>query len=373
MKVLAVVPLPPPFTGPENATALLLEGEHPFDLVVINTNYRRSPEARGIPGIAGVFGLIRLKAALLVRLLAWRPRLVYYSITGTRLGWMRDSLVIVISRLFCSSLLLHFRGGHFGFFLADTDPLTRFVVRSCLRLASAVIVQAERLRPMFAGLVKKVYVLPNPAPGFPDAPYPRPRRVLFVGHLSFAKGYATLLRAIPLVLAVVPDARFVLVGWPKRRETNIFWDAATGQRLVPEDPKEVFRKEIEARGFSDSLEFHRDVQGEEKARLFTSCRVFALPSYSEGFSVALAEALSAGLACVVTPVGAAPEVITDGQEGFFVEPGDHAGLAEKIVLLLSDDSLSERLGRAARERARDFSPDAVRKRFGEIIEELAES
>ena len=97
-----------------------------------------------------------------------------------------------------------------------------------------------------------------------------------------------------------------------------------------------------------------------------------MPSYSEGFSVALAEALSAGLACVVTPVGAAPEVITDGQEGFFVQPGDHIGLAEKIILLLRDDALSERLGRAARERARDFSPDLVRKRFGEIIGELAE-
>ena len=367
MRVLAVVPLPPPFTGPENATALLLEGDHPFELRVINTNYRRTPETRGTPGFAGALSLIRLIALLLARLIFWRPRVVYYSITATRLGWLRDSVVIVLSRLFGSRLLLHFRGGHFGFFLRDTDPLTRLVVRSSLRLASGVMVQAERLSPMFSGLVKRVYVLPNPAPFFPEAPYPRPRRVLFVGHLSFAKGYTTLLRAIPLVLREVPEARFAIVGWPKRRETNIFRDATTGERLVPEEPDAVFRKEIAEKGLSDCLEFHRDIQGEEKAQLFASCRVFVLPSYSEGFSVALAEAMSAGLACVITPVGAGPEVITDGKEGFFVRPGDHLGLAERIVLLLKDDTLSEKAGRAARERAGHFSPDAVRKRFWEIV------
>lgn len=371
MKVLAVVPLPPPFTGPENATALLLNGEHPFDLRVINTNYRRSPEARGIPGIAGALSLVRLIALLAARLAWWRPRLVYYPVTATRLGWVRDSGVIILSRLFRARILLHFRGGHFGFFLADTDPVTRLVVKYCLGLASGMIVQAERLRPMFAGLVKKMYVLPNPALGFPEAPYPRPRRVLFVGHLSFAKGYTTLLRAIPLVLADVPDAMFVMVGWPKKRETNIFRDATTGKRLVPEEPGVVFQKEIADNGLSGALEFHRDVQGEEKARIFNSARVFVLPSYSEGFSVALAEALSAGLVSVLTPVGAGPEIINDGQEGFFVQPGDHRGLAEKIVLLLRDDTLAEKMGKAARKRAGDFSPDVVKKRFWEIVEDTA--
>ncbi len=225
-------------------------------------------------------------------------------------------------------------------------------------MASGVIVQAERLKPMFAGLVRKTYALPNPAPEFPATPYPRPRRVLFVGHLSHAKGYATLLKAIPLVLARVPSARFVLVGWPKRRETNIFWNAMTGERLVPEDVEMVFEREIEARGFSGCLEFHRDIRGDDKARLFTSARVFALPSYSEGFSVALAEALSAGLACVITPVGAGPEIITEGREGFFIQPGDHEGLAEKLILLLSDDALSERMGHAARARAADLLKEA---------------
>jgi len=371
MRVLAVVPLPPPFTGPENATALLLGGDHPFELSPINTNYRRTPEGRGTPGLAGAVSLARLIVLLLARLILWRPRVVYYSITATRLGWLRDSAVIALSRLFGARLLLHFRGGHFGFFLMDTDPLTRFIVRASLTLAQSVIVQAERLRPMFSGLVKNVYVLPNPAPVFPEAPYPRPRRVLFVGHLSHAKGYTTLLRAVPLVLREVPDARFAIAGWPKRRETNIFRDATTGERLKPEDPDEVFRTEIAERGISDCLEFYRAVQGDEKTRLFLSTRVFVLPSYSEGFSVALAEAMSAGLPCVITPVGAGPEIIAEGEEGFFVQPGDHIGLAERIVLLLKDDALAEKTGRAARERARRFSPDAVRRIFWKIIEETA--
>ncbi|MEO0180418.1 MAG: glycosyltransferase family 4 protein [candidate division WOR-3 bacterium] len=371
MKLLAVVPLPPPYTGPENASALLLEANHPFDLRVINTNYRRSPEARGTVGVAGIVSLIRIILVLLFQLLSWRPRIVYYSITATRLGWVRDSIVIILSRALGSRPLLHFRGGHFGFFLRDTDPFTRLVVRVCLRLASGAIVQAERLAPMFAGLVRRVYVLPNPAPDFPLAPYPRPRRVLFVGHLSHAKGYTTLLRAVPIVVREVPSAKFVFVGWPKRRETNIFWDATSGKRLVPEDPNEVFWKEIKQNGLEGYLEFYRDLRGEDKIRIFASSRVFVLPSYSEGFSVALAEALSAGLACIITPVGAGPEIISEAREGFFVQPGDHIGLAERIVSLLADDPLSERMGRAARQRAEDFSAHKVRERFWRIVEEAS--
>src|SRR5690606_13217439 len=76
--------------------------------------------------------------------------------------------------------------------------------------------------------------------------------------------------------------------------------------------------------------------------------VFALPSQTEGLSVALLEACAAGLAIVASRVGGNPEIIEDGVNGRLFEPGDGAALRSALGELLADGALRARLGRAAR-------------------------
>ena len=52
-----------------------------------------------------------------------------------------------------------------------------------------------------------------------------------------------------------------------------------------------------------------------------------LPSYSEGLPYALLEAMAAGVVPVVTPVGAIPDVVTDGEHGLLVPPRDAEAIA----------------------------------------------
>jgi glycosyltransferase involved in cell wall biosynthesis len=75
--------------------------------------------------------------------------------------------------------------------------------------------------------------------------------------------------------------------------------------------------------------------------------VFVLPSLIEGLPLALLEAMYAGRACVATAVGGVPEVISSGDNGLLVPPGDEVALAEAISTLGSVD-LRRRLGAAAR-------------------------
>jgi glycosyltransferase involved in cell wall biosynthesis len=85
--------------------------------------------------------------------------------------------------------------------------------------------------------------------------------------------------------------------------------------------------------------------------LMRSADVFLLPSHGEGFPNSLVEAMAAGMACVVTPVGAVPEMVADG--GALVIPvGDAAALRSAIERLADDPQLRRRLGEEAQRAVR---------------------
>jgi glycosyltransferase involved in cell wall biosynthesis len=66
--------------------------------------------------------------------------------------------------------------------------------------------------------------------------------------------------------------------------------------------------------------------------------------------VSAIEALGAGRPVVATRVGGVPDVVRDGVDGYLVEAGDVAGLAEALARLAADPELRDRMGAAGRER-----------------------
>ena len=92
----------------------------------------------------------------------------------------------------------------------------------------------------------------------------------------------------------------------------------------------------------------------DAVRVLAGCDIFALASHFEGLPVALMEALALGLPVAATAVGGIPDAITDGREGFLVEPGRPADLADGLLRLAKDDSLRAQLSEASYRRGSDF-------------------
>lgn len=149
-----------------------------------------------------------------------------------------------------------------------------------------------------------------------------------VARLTAEKDVATLLDAAARVVAEVPEFRLLVAGdGPCRAELE-----AQAQRL----------------NLSERVEFLGTVR--DVPPLLARCRLFVLPSKTEGISLTLLEAMASGLPVVATRVGGNPEVVADGETGLLVPSGDPAALGQALVRLYREPDLAKRFGRAGRER-----------------------
>ena len=99
--------------------------------------------------------------------------------------------------------------------------------------------------------------------------------------------------------------------------------------------------------------------------------IFVLPSYSEGLSNALMEAMSSGCACVATEVGGNCFLIQNGVSGLLFPPGDQEALRAHVKRLIDDPSKRISLSENARKRIEaHFSWEHVGKKYKTLFDHL---
>lgn len=96
--------------------------------------------------------------------------------------------------------------------------------------------------------------------------------------------------------------------------------------------------------------------------------IFCFPSLWEGFGIAIAEAMAAGLPVVAADIAPLREVV--GDAGIIVSPGNSTELAKVLKMLIDDSSLRDALAKKAKDRAETFSIDHSVKAFEELFETI---
>ena len=277
--------------------------------------------------------------------------------TASRGSFWRKFVVCLLARAAGRPYIVHLHGGGFTrFYQNESGSLGRRLIRSTLAHAALVIALSEEWRQQLLRIcpTAKIEVLHN-AVIIPDVHEPRPQEpeptLLFLGHLLRDKGVYDLVRAFALIAPKFPRAKLILGGVGDIEAVR----QLTAQLEIP--------RRVTCPGWLDA---------ERKTAAFAGSLVFLLPSYAEGMPMALLEAMSWGLPVIATPVGGIPQVVEHEVSGLLVAPGDIKGCAAQMERLLTDPSLRERLGSAARERiAADFSLgdaldrlSAIYQRFG---------
>jgi glycosyltransferase involved in cell wall biosynthesis len=99
--------------------------------------------------------------------------------------------------------------------------------------------------------------------------------------------------------------------------------------------------------------------------------VFVLPSHWEGISLALLEAMAAGLPVVATHVGGNPDVVVNGSTGFLTQPSDPVQLAEAIRKLIESPILRQAMGQMGKSRCQEhFHIDVIVNRLNSFYQQI---
>ena len=138
----------------------------------------------------------------------------------------------------------------------------------------------------------------------------------------------TLIRAIPLVLEEVPEARFVITGEGKQ--------------------KNYLENLVQNLGIKDNTKFIGWISHDELPQYLASSDVYVSTSLSDGTSQSLLEAMACGLAPVVTDIVANQPWVRDGENGFLFPMKDYKILATKITCLLTNKEKRAAFGQASR-------------------------
>jgi len=289
-------------------------GAHDVQPLIVG---RRSPgdvaaplrDLREVRRLRGAFDLLHLNPSMRVRALT-RDLALARAWSGPVAAWLHG---------WDDDLAARIEGSPIGRRALDVPGLSWAVLAPPF---------ADRLAAMGVPL-ERITVVPPPWTGRPLPRAPEPRRVLFLGRVEAAKGVLDLVTALRGA-----DARLVVAG--------------EGSAL-PE-----VRALAERCGVA--LECPGWIEGEAKWRELARAEVLALPSRSEGLPVVLLEAMAAGLPALATPVGAVP----------WLEPEVavvRGSLRTALLDLLDDPDRRQRMSRAGRARAADFTAEDVATRL----------
>jgi glycosyltransferase involved in cell wall biosynthesis len=156
-------------------------------------------------------------------------------------------------------------------------------------------------------------------------------RILFLGNVIYRKGLHTLLEAVKgLKSQIIVD----VVG-------SLNSEAGYAKRI---------QKFIATNDLSSFVFLHGPMDQEPLKQVLTQSHVLVVPSSYEGFGIVYLEGMCFGLPAIGTTAGAAGEIISDGVDGFLIEPGDADLLASNLKFLNEKRDVLTQMSSAARSR-----------------------
>jgi glycosyltransferase involved in cell wall biosynthesis len=170
--------------------------------------------------------------------------------------------------------------------------------------------------------------------------------VLFVGRLVAEKGVEFLIQAFHEVVKKIPDAKLVIVGG---------------------GPKENELKSLQRRLQTKNVFFVERVENRLMPNIYVGCNVLVVPSLREPFGNVVLEAMASGRPVIGSYVGGMKDTIVHGETGYHVPPGNTKMLSDFLLEILSDESLSVKLGKNARKRVlENYDSKIIAKRVEKI-------
>jgi glycosyltransferase involved in cell wall biosynthesis len=174
--------------------------------------------------------------------------------------------------------------------------------------------------------------------------------ILYTGRLSPEKGLLDLVESAKYICQDYPEIKFVIIG------------------IGPLERR--LRKLAHNLDLNKSISFLGYMDQNKLVKYYQNAMVYVLPSYIEGLSTTLLEAMSCGIPTVATNIAANSEVVVDNETGILVPPRDSKALADAIIYLLENEDIRESMGKNARKKVEDYSWNKIAEETEKVYNEV---
>jgi glycosyltransferase involved in cell wall biosynthesis len=363
-QLVVIGPTPPPFHGVAVMTRYIVEALDELGLCAghLDTRDPRPVETLNRLDATNVILAVR-HARQLHRILRLRTAAdVLLPISQGTWGFLRDAVLVLVTRLHGRQVILQLHGGGLADFHRRSPAPMRWLIRAVFGQAHQAWALTPGLCSQFDGLVvqRRVRRVENvtqdtalsaepPGGGHREA---GGLRVLFLSNILIEKG---CLDVVAIVRHLADGGR----GWEVRL-------------AGPADSRVAERLQREISGLPPGAARVAVVgpcDGDAKDMQYRWADVFLYPTrLREGQPLVLLEAMAAGLPIVATQIGGIPDTVRHGAEGLLVPRGDVAGFSDALLRLASNKDLRGSLGRGARGRyEKCYRPERLRRDLAELL------
>jgi glycosyltransferase involved in cell wall biosynthesis len=368
VKVLVVGHTPPPYLGLSIMLDYLVRSPmRGVDLRHVRMELSTDESQVGKFRWKKAFRLLPIICRIIYARIVHRPDILYYAPAGpSRMGMLRDIVILGSTRFLFPSTILHFHSGGHGDLYDRLPRWLRWFFRraffhpdGAIRLTELTPEDGKQLK------ARREYIVPNGIadPGA-DLPLPRsapvfsqarPIRILFVALLCEGKGLLVLIEACGKLAARGVPFELNLMG---RFESDAF--------------EARVRRRIAELRIDEQVSFLGVLNGAQKFAAFQRADLLCHPTFYDTFGLVLLEAMACGLPVVATRWCSIPLIVDDGQTGLLVEPHDPCDLADRLAELADNPRLCERMGIAARRKfLRDFTLPGHIERMRKVFFDVA--
>lgn len=171
-------------------------------------------------------------------------------------------------------------------------------------------------------------------------------RILCASRLEKRKGFRYVVEAVDALKERYPNIRLTLAGG----------DGNAGEEL---------RSLVAEKNLASYVTFSEQYDRAKLAQLQSASDVFVLPSFNEGMSNSLLEAMAGGLPVLMTPTGGAEELILEGKNGYGIQFADAKDIAQKLEILIQDPEKTRMMGKESRRVAESMQWSSVAKEYSD--------
>lgn len=285
-----------------------------------------------------IFALIRILYCLILK----KVDLVHINFSAKG-SLIRKFLIVITCILLRKKYILHSHSGTIYDFIKQLPTQIVKLLSGLINRSSGLIVLSNSWRNLFTGFLnvrnETIHVLPNPVviPQVFNREYNSTKntiQLIYLGRIDDRKGGLRLIKAYStLSLEYIKKSKLTLAG-----DGEI-----TKARAL-----------VKTLGLNEKIKILNWVNDKEKDLLLTGSDIFILPSRNEGLSMSMLEAMSYGLAVIVSPVGGIPEVIKNEENGLIIDPNSIDEISKGIERLIYDENLRKTLGLKAKETVKNL-------------------